>query len=253
MFIYKITNKINNKIYIGQVYNKSIQDRFNRHIKEANPNNPILVDRAIYKYGKDNFVIEQIDEATSLEELNQKEKYWIKYYNSTNRKIGYNLTEGGDGGNTYLCKTKKEMEEIKHKLSIANFGKNNEMSKAIKALNVDTNEIIHFDTLHDACEYFNHKQKGSFTSICNGKSKYLWKGKWTFAYENDEFNTNLLSFHDRSLNHGTKVKLIDLDSNEEKIFNSLNKFNEYLSIRKGELKFINNECIYDASYKIIKL
>ena len=77
MFIYKITNKINNKIYIGQVYNKTVQDRFNRHIKEANSKNPILVDRAIYKYGKDNFIVEQIDEATSLKELNQKEKYWL--------------------------------------------------------------------------------------------------------------------------------------------------------------------------------
>lgn len=37
MYIYKITNKLNNKVYIGQVYNKTIMDRFNRHIKEASP------------------------------------------------------------------------------------------------------------------------------------------------------------------------------------------------------------------------
>ena len=98
MFIYKITNIINNKIYIGQVYNKSVQDRFVRHIKEANPYSRSIVDKAIAKYGKDNFIVEQIDEATSLEELNQKEKYWIKYYNSTNKKIGYNLTSGGKDG-----------------------------------------------------------------------------------------------------------------------------------------------------------
>ena len=136
MFIYKITNTINNKIYIGQVYNKTIYDRFARHIKEASATHPILLDRAIYKYGSENFIIEQIDEATSLPELNEKEIYWIKYYNSSNKNIGYNLTPGGDGGNTYLCKTIEEMNEIKHKLSLANKGKNNGMSKQIKAINI---------------------------------------------------------------------------------------------------------------------
>ena len=66
MFIYKITNIVNGKIYIGQVYNKSVKDRFKRHIKEANPKHPIVLDRAIYKYGKENFVCEQIDSANSL-------------------------------------------------------------------------------------------------------------------------------------------------------------------------------------------
>lgn len=253
MFIYKITNKINNKIYIGQVYNKSIEARFDRHVKEASKTNPILVDRAIYKYGVNNFVVEQIDTATSLEELNQKEKYWIKFYNSTNREIGYNLTEGGDGGNTYLCKTKEEMDKIKHKLSVVNSGKNNGMSKSIKGLNVKTNEVIHFDTLHDACKYFNHKQKGTFIKYCENKGVCLWNGKWVFAYEENEFNTNLPEFYDKSLNKGTKVKLIDLNTNEEITFNSLNKLNSYLHISKRTLKFVNNKCIYNATYKIVKL
>ena len=100
MYIYKITNKINNKIYIGQVYNKTIQDRFKRHINEASEKSKSYIGRAIYKYGKENFICELIDTASSLKELNEKEKYWISYYNSTNHNIGYNLTPGGDGGNT---------------------------------------------------------------------------------------------------------------------------------------------------------
>ena len=94
MFIYKITNVINNKVYIGQVYNKSIEARFYRHVKEASPKNPIIVDRAIYKYGKENFIVEQIDTANSIEELNEKEKYWIAFYDSY--KQGYNETPGGN-------------------------------------------------------------------------------------------------------------------------------------------------------------
>lgn len=225
MFIYKITNKVNGKIYIGQVYNKSVQDRFERHIREANPKHHIVLDRAIYKYGKENFVCEQIDSANSLEELNQKEKYWIKFYNSTNKNIGYNLTDGGEGGNTYMFKSEEEMDEIKHKISIANSGKNNAQSKQIKALNVITNEVIHFDTLHDACKHFNHKQKYSFVKHCENKAVCLWRNEWTFAYEENDFNTNLPSEYDRSLNNGTKVKLIDLRTNEEQTFNSLNRLN----------------------------
>lgn len=115
MYIYKITNKVNNKIYIGQVYNKTIQDRFNRHIKESSEHSKSYLGRAINKYGANNFICELIDTATSLQELNQKEIYWIKYYNFTDHNIGYNLTPGGDGGNTYLCKSNEELNKIKQK------------------------------------------------------------------------------------------------------------------------------------------
>ena len=253
MFIYKITNKINNKIYIGQVYNKTIYDRFKRHIKEAHPSSFSYIDRAIYKYGKENFKCELIDIAETLQELNQKEIYWISYYNSTNKKIGYNLTKGGDGGNTYLYKTSEEMDFIKHKISISNSGKNNGMSKQIKALNIITKEIIHFNTLSEACKYFNHKQKGTFTYHCMHKAKFLWKEEWTFAYEDDEFKyDNLQIKYDKSCNKGTKVKLINLDDNSENIFNSLNKLNSYLGTKKGQIKFKDNIGYY-KSYKIIKL
>lgn len=87
MYIYKITNKLNNKIYIGQVYNKTIYDRFERHIKEASPHSKSYVGRAIAKYGKENFICELLDTASSLQELNQKEIYWIAYYNSTNKML----------------------------------------------------------------------------------------------------------------------------------------------------------------------
>ena len=93
MFIYKITNTVNGKVYIGQVYNKSVRARFVRHIHDASPNSRSYIDRAIFKYGKDAFVVETIDTATSTNELSEKERYWIKYYNSTDLSIGYNLTE----------------------------------------------------------------------------------------------------------------------------------------------------------------
>lgn len=126
------------------------------------------------------------------------------------------------------------------------------MHKSIKALNIETKEVLHFDTLKDACVYFNVKQKAVFVSRCEHKNNYLWRNKWDFAYENNEFNLFSTCFN-RSTLHGQKVKLIDLETNDEKIFDSINKLNAYLGIRKGELKFVNNECFYDAAYHIIKI
>jgi group I intron endonuclease len=75
MYIYKITNKVNNKIYIGQTINK-IEDRFARHIQDAISGKlNTHFARAIRKYGPENFVYEKIDEANSQKELTEKEYY----------------------------------------------------------------------------------------------------------------------------------------------------------------------------------
>ena len=91
MFIYKITNIVNNKVYIGQSI-RPIEQRFKRHINDAVNNNlDTHFARAIRKYGQAKFVIEQIDIASSQDELNKKEQYWIKYYDSINK--GYNESD----------------------------------------------------------------------------------------------------------------------------------------------------------------
>lgn len=94
MIIYKITNKINGKVYIGQTIT-SLERRWIQHCsdsKKKSKNMAIII--AIQKYGKENFTIEQIDTANTRTELDQKEAYWIKYYNSLSPN-GYNLTTGG--------------------------------------------------------------------------------------------------------------------------------------------------------------
>lgn len=93
--IYKITNKINNKIYIGQSVN--IKSRWADHKKNAfNANykeyNKYLY-RAFRKYGLENFTFEIIEEC-SREELNDRENYYILYYHSNEEEYGYNTTSG---------------------------------------------------------------------------------------------------------------------------------------------------------------
>lgn len=96
MIIYKITNLINNKCYIGQTI-KTLNTRKLQHINTSKRN--IEVSHHLYssfnKYGIDNFIFEEIDTASTIDELNKKESYWIEYYQSTNPNLGYNLKGGG--------------------------------------------------------------------------------------------------------------------------------------------------------------
>ena len=97
--IYKATNNINGKVYIGQTNNFSRRKR--EHIAEALRNLPkdySLFHKAIRKYGPDNFSWEIIEEIPN-DILDEREKYWIAYYDSyIANKLGkgYNLTPGGD-------------------------------------------------------------------------------------------------------------------------------------------------------------
>lgn len=91
-YIYKIYNDINDKIYVGKTCS-TIAERWSKHLYAYTRYDWHLY-RAMRKYGVENFHIEAIEECTN-ENLDEKEKYWIKYYNSFEK--GYNMTIGGDG------------------------------------------------------------------------------------------------------------------------------------------------------------
>jgi hypothetical protein len=95
--VYKFTNLVNNKVYIGITdwINKRIGDHI-RYSKNTNSKCRMYLHRAIPKYGFDKFTFEIIEIVSTREELNQREIYWINYFNSTNNSLGYNLTKGGN-------------------------------------------------------------------------------------------------------------------------------------------------------------
>ena len=103
-FIYKITNTINGKSYIGQTI-QNVKERFYQHCatKCSKAVLDMAIHRAIKKYGKSNFTVEVIEEVDSTN-LNDRERYWIKYYDSYNN--GYNSTKGGQDG----CKPFKDLD-----------------------------------------------------------------------------------------------------------------------------------------------
>lgn len=94
-YIYKITNKVNNKAYIGKT-TKTVQERWKEHLRDSKrrryANRPLY--KAIRKYGADGFTIETLEEV-GLENLSEREMYWIEYFHTYSD--GYNATVGGDG------------------------------------------------------------------------------------------------------------------------------------------------------------
>jgi len=101
MYVYKLTNIIDGKSYIGQT-TRTVEERVLEHFKyHLKPDRGCRkLSFAIKKYGVENFKIETIDTADSLEDLNNKEIYWIEYYNSM--KNGYNLSSGGNGRGSFI-------------------------------------------------------------------------------------------------------------------------------------------------------
>lgn len=117
-YIYKITNLTNGKLYIGKTSRPN--KRWQQHISLSN--NPKdrryqYIHRAIRKYGTKNFSFEIIDSFKEENECFKYETIYINNFNSNNRKIGYNLTTGGDGATGYHH-TKKS----KQKMSLAKLG-----------------------------------------------------------------------------------------------------------------------------------
>ena len=94
-YIYKIVNDINDKVYIGKT-EKTIEKRFKEHIHDSKrrrkEHRPLY--NAMNKYGIEHFKIFPI-EKVNREKASEREKYWIKKYNSC--EVGYNATLGGDG------------------------------------------------------------------------------------------------------------------------------------------------------------
>lgn len=163
--IYKITNIINGKCYIGQT-TCGFDRRYSGNLLKNTKN--IYLKRSIEKYGIENFeIIKEFDTASNRDELNAKEIYWIEYYKSNNSEFGYNLTEGGEGSigwhpseetrkkmseNHWDCKGenhpnygKKLSEETKKKMSETRKGKNPLeylSEEALKERNKKLSEIL---------------------------------------------------------------------------------------------------------------
>lgn len=109
--IYLITNDVNLKVYVGQTI-QTLNKRFNGHCCYSKSDRSInmYIKRAIHKYGRDKFHIQLIEECP-VNILDEREKYWINFYNSYN--TGYNLTLGGQDSNYFNINKLENIIDIK--------------------------------------------------------------------------------------------------------------------------------------------
>lgn len=187
-FIYKVTNIINGKVYVGKT-NKSIEARWQQHIYDSKRLNDRPFYNAINKYGQENFVLELIEQVED-ELLNEREKYWIKEYNSYigfNNSNGYNATLGGDG--TIKYNYKKIVDDYNNTKSKVQTAKNMDCSlhtvtNALENFQINTysncagRQICAFN--EDICLSFKSiKQAAEYLATINGKNSQTMRKRIT--------------------------------------------------------------------------
>lgn len=110
--IYQITNKLNGKLYIGQTI-KTVEYRFKKHLSDAKRKASTVFQRALRKYGEDNFILSVLDKADSLDELNSKEIFYIKQLESLCSQKGYNELIGGGSSQCSDYTRRKRSKSLK--------------------------------------------------------------------------------------------------------------------------------------------
>lgn len=170
--IYKITNSINNKCYIGM--STKLKDRIKRHLRKlvTNNHNNKYLSRAFNKYGVDNFeieILEMFNEITHSELLKLEIEY-IQYYNSL--KNGYNLLLDNSSHLKKLNKSKDHIERNRKS-----------QSKAVISFNRFTGEIFEeFSSITNASVFFK-TSSSNISRVCKGKLNYI--KDHVFCYKED--------------------------------------------------------------------
>lgn len=143
--VYKIQNKVNNKIYIG-ITNSGYKTRFRKHVSEMLHGSTFILHNAMRKHGVINFTSVLLETVDTIEDLKLREQYWIKVLDTTNRDNGYNMTLGGDGtfGRLHSQETKDKIADK------AKGRKNTQLSKSVAITDLLTGITSEYTTMSDA-------------------------------------------------------------------------------------------------------
>lgn len=234
--IYKITNKINGKVYIGQTI-RSLKKRWKEHCS-LNHIGCTAISNAINKYGKGSFYVEQIDSATNIDSLNKKERDCIISLN-TIAPNGYNLREGGENSGKICSKSRMRMANSQKKLNKKRGSGGHPRAK--KVINIETGEI--FNSLRDIVKVLNINYS-TLRSKLQGKNgnntPYRYLGE---EYRNKEYKGS-------GANQGREIVCL----NSGITYNSIKQASEKLGIKTSTISYslINDSKIlnnYTFKYK----
>lgn len=204
--VYKIICDVNGKVYIGQT-NKPIKERLQNHINFAlgeERSKKVKFSRAIRKYGKEHFHIEEIERASNQEELDEREFYWINYYDSVNTGYNSKNTKGKCGGDTLTNHWNRE--EISRKFSESKKGdlnpmringglkgerngmygkRGSEVHNSIKCVGTNsiTGEVKIFESHREAADYVGLKNSLGVGQRIRRETKSEYKGWMFYSYE----------------------------------------------------------------------
>ena len=204
-YIYKITNKVNNKVYIGQTV-KTVEKRFQQHKNNSNKEyfSQIVLYKAFNKYGIENFICEQIEQIPN-NLLDEREKYWIEYYDSYFN--GYNSTLGGRATPLYNWDVDDIIEQYLVLKSARKVAKilgcdHSSIDKILNANNVPRftlaqqnsspvvcikdNEELYFETTTAVAEYFINtgiSKRADIKSLRQDINNRIHTGKTLFGYK----------------------------------------------------------------------
>ena len=164
MLIYKITNQINGKCYIGQTIKKP-EERWKEHQQHAFGSHPNDIKKALYrairKYGLENFTFEVIqDNIESYEQLDKAEMYWIDYYQSFLK--GYNATSGGQ----------QYHKNLPNKLIIEDYHKTKSARKTALNFGIDHSTVDRILNDNNIKRYSLREQRGQPVVIIKNDEKY---------------------------------------------------------------------------------
>jgi group I intron endonuclease len=180
MVIYKITNKINNKSYIGQTI-KTLNNRWSSHIRERTNT---YFHNAIKKYGVDNFTLETLCECKTPEILNIMETFYIIIHKSHRSQNGYNLTWGGEDN-------PMNHKDARKKVQLANIGKKHSEESKKRMSNAKIGKISNWKgktPSNETKQKMSNAKKGKQHSICHNTKisesiKKHWEIRKTYVRE----------------------------------------------------------------------
>jgi len=228
--IYKITNKINGKIYVGQSID--IHKRWREHksdFKNRKDRHNIYFQRSWDKYKSINFEFEVIERCNKTE-LDIQERYWVKYYNSSDIQFGYNADEGSNG--------KVINKETKFRMGAGNRGiaRNNQ-----KIVQISLDGVL-IRTWNNELEIRTEfiKETRSIRGCCRKEPKRYTAHGYIWIYEDEYLETGLDIDYYRRNKIVKEVLQFDLDMTFIKEWKSITEASKKLNIADWCISFCCN-------------